>query len=138
MVIFFRNYGGFSKGCSAKPPSILFAFEAELMGIITAIDYARRFDWDYIWFECDSTYVVELLQTKSNKVSWRFLSRWNKTINYLDHITYHASQIFREGNQVADNLASYAAHIAEDAWYAPTSCSSLLHRDLVGLLVINL
>ena len=82
----------------------------------------------------DFKWVVYCLRVK--KFPWRFLSRWNKAINYLDHITYHTSHILREWNQIADNLASYAVHIVEDVWWfnAPTTCSSLYDRDLTGLL----
>ena len=36
----FRTYMGFCKACFAKPLGVLYAFEAELWGFITAVEYA--------------------------------------------------------------------------------------------------
>ena len=84
------------------------------MGVITATDYACKFKWDFIWFECDSTYMVELLQNKNTQVPWKFVARWNRAINYLSNITYKVSHIYREENQVADKLTSLATPNDED------------------------
>lgn len=84
------------------------------MEVITTIDYAGKFKWDFIWFECDSTYMVELLRNKNKHVPQKFVARWNRAINYLSNITYCVSHIYRAGNQVADKLASLATRNDED------------------------
>ncbi|GMN53285.1 hypothetical protein TIFTF001_022429 [Ficus carica] len=43
----FQTYRGFCKGCFAKPLGVLYAFEAELYGVITAVEYAIRFQWTH-------------------------------------------------------------------------------------------
>ncbi|GMN40542.1 hypothetical protein TIFTF001_009767 [Ficus carica] len=55
-------------GCFSKPLGIIYAFEAELLGIITAVEFAQKFNWSRLWFECDSTYVVELLRNRSKSI----------------------------------------------------------------------
>ncbi|GMN62610.1 hypothetical protein TIFTF001_031685 [Ficus carica] len=50
-------------------------YGAELWGVVTAVEYAIRFQWTHLWFECDATYVVDLLQNKSKNVPWKFLTR---------------------------------------------------------------
>lgn len=67
----FKTYRGFCKGCFAKPLGILYGYEAELTRVITAVHYAQKYDWDCLWFECDSMYVVNLLKTRSLHVPWR-------------------------------------------------------------------
>lgn len=46
---------------SWTPLRVVFTHEAKLYAVIFALKYARKFQWTYIWIECDSTYVVDLL-----------------------------------------------------------------------------
>lgn len=46
----FRIYRGFCKGCFSKPLGIMNAFEAELLGVITALEYAQQFNWSRLWY----------------------------------------------------------------------------------------
>lgn len=48
------------------------AYGAELPSAIHALEVTSRKDWNYLWMECDSTYVVDLLAVGSNKVLWEF------------------------------------------------------------------
>ena len=41
----FRNYRGFIKGCFSFHLGIKFAFEAEIIGFIMALEFAHRIDW---------------------------------------------------------------------------------------------
>ena len=109
----FDAYRGFCNGCFAKPLGILHAFEAELMGVITAIEFAIQFNWTQHWFECDAMYVVDLLKFKSKNVPWKFLSRWKRALHYLENINHCVSHVFNEGNQVAVKLASHAIYIED-------------------------
>ncbi|GMN70027.1 hypothetical protein TIFTF001_039073 [Ficus carica] len=42
----FRTYKGFCKRCFSKPLGIVYAFEAELLGIITVVEFAQQFNWE--------------------------------------------------------------------------------------------
>lgn len=66
----FTTYKGFCKRCFSKPLGIMYAFEAELLGVITVVEFAQQFNWSRSWFECDSTYVVELLHNRNKSVPW--------------------------------------------------------------------
>ncbi|KAK2646800.1 hypothetical protein Ddye_021995 [Dipteronia dyeriana] len=68
----FRTCRGFVKGCFAIPLGVCFAFGAELAAAIYAIDYAWTFDWRRLWLESDSTFVVDILRSRSRKVPWRW------------------------------------------------------------------
>ena len=61
----FQTYRGFCKGCFAHPVGIALAFEAELMGAISAIEYTKLYSWDKLWFESDYICIVDLLHKKS-------------------------------------------------------------------------
>ena len=61
----FRTSRGFVKGCFSVFLGIKYAFEAELTGKITVIEFAEKYNWNCLWFECDSIYVVNLLRTLS-------------------------------------------------------------------------
>ncbi|GMN27021.1 hypothetical protein TIFTF001_001497 [Ficus carica] len=91
----FRTYRGFYKGCFAKPLGVLYAFEVELWGVITAVKYVIKFHWTHLWFECNAIYMVDLLQNKSTNVLWKFLTRWVRAMNYLQENTYYVSHVFR-------------------------------------------
>ena len=64
----FKTYQGFNKVCFARRLGILFAFEAELLVVIAALDYAKGFGRDNLWFESDSANVVDLLKNKNVEI----------------------------------------------------------------------
>ncbi|XP_057796373.1 uncharacterized protein LOC131012406 [Salvia miltiorrhiza] len=82
------------------------AFEAELFVLIIALEQVVSQGWDYIWIETDCTYPVDLFRTRSTTVPWRFFSTWRKIIQDIFGLHITISHIFREGNRVADFLAS--------------------------------
>ena len=49
----FWYYSCFCKGCFTRPLGILNAFEAELLGVLCAIEYAERYNWNLLWLKCD-------------------------------------------------------------------------------------
>lgn len=125
----FRNSRGFVKGCFSISIGIAFAFEAELLSVIIAIEAASQRNWNHLWLECDSTYVVGLLNTKSEEVPWNYRNRWVGVLHKLKSMFFVASHIFREGNQVADALSKSKDHFN----WCPTatpSISPLIARDL--------
>ncbi|KAI9166096.1 hypothetical protein LWI28_026195 [Acer negundo] len=64
----FRNCRAFVKDCFAIPLSQVFAFEADLLAASLAINFARKYGWRQIWLENDSSYVVQLLSSRSKMV----------------------------------------------------------------------
>ena len=44
-----------------------YAFEAELLGMILAIEKAKEFKWRNLWIEYGSIYVVNLFKYKTGK-----------------------------------------------------------------------
>ncbi|KAH6781520.1 hypothetical protein C2S52_001729 [Perilla frutescens var. hirtella] len=83
-----------------------FAFLAELLAAITALEWAQRLALDFIWLEADSIYVVILLSSRSLEVSWILKARWRAVIHFIDSIHFCVSHIYREGNGIADLLSS--------------------------------
>ncbi|GMN55482.1 hypothetical protein TIFTF001_024597 [Ficus carica] len=37
----------------------------ELMGVICIVEYAKQHHWNYLWLDCDSVYVVNLIKPKN-------------------------------------------------------------------------
>ncbi|XP_057775017.1 uncharacterized protein LOC130993994 [Salvia miltiorrhiza] len=66
----FRDNWGWVRGCFHYKQGTGYAFEAELMAVIIAIRIAHARGWLRLWMEADSTYVVSLLQERSNKYVW--------------------------------------------------------------------
>ncbi|XP_057803279.1 uncharacterized protein LOC131018582 [Salvia miltiorrhiza] len=91
-----------------------YAFEAELLAVITAVAIAHSRGWHKLWLEADSLYVVKLLEDRSLAVPWCFYAAWKATLARLNDITFRVSHIFREGNVVADAMANLTQ--AEGWW----------------------
>ncbi|XP_057767409.1 uncharacterized protein LOC130987739 [Salvia miltiorrhiza] len=98
----FRDNWGWVRGCFHFKGGKGFAFEAELLAVIHAIDIAHHCGWRQLWLEADSTYIVRLLQTRSVEVPWRFLAASKN----LDDFQFHVSHIYREGNKPTDLMAN--------------------------------
>ncbi|KAK2647756.1 hypothetical protein Ddye_015245 [Dipteronia dyeriana] len=64
----FRNCRAFVKGCFVVPLDHVFAFEAELLATSIASNFAWQNGWHRIWLESDSSYVVQLLSSRSEQV----------------------------------------------------------------------
>ena len=99
-----------------------------------AINFAWKYGWHRIWLESDSTYVVQLLSSRSELVPWRVRQAWQRCIFQISHMDFQVSHIFREGNQVADTLSKHALELQTDSWWfsAPPFCSSLVGNDCMG------
>jgi ribonuclease HI len=130
----FRNCRAFVKGCFAIPLGQVFAFEAELLAASLAINFAWKYGWHRIWLESDSSYVVQLLSSRSEMVPWRVRQAWQRCIFQISQMDFQVSHIFREGNQVADMLSKHALELQADSWWfsAPSFCSSLVVNDCMG------
>ncbi|XP_057791344.1 uncharacterized protein LOC131008487 [Salvia miltiorrhiza] len=110
----FRDKFSWVRGCFHIKGGIGFAFEAELLAVISAIQIAFYKNWRYLWIESDSTYIVNLLHSRSLNVPWRFAARWREVLVLLSEFNLHITHIFREGNKVADILA--ADNVQEGWW----------------------
>ncbi|KAK3225647.1 hypothetical protein Dsin_005509 [Dipteronia sinensis] len=130
----FRNSRAFVKGCFVVPFSQVFAFEAELLTASMAINFAWQNGWHRIWLESDSSYVVQLLSSRSKQVPWRIRQAWQCCIYQISMMEFHVSYIFREGNQVADALSKHALGLEVNSWWAtsPSFCSLLVRNDGMG------
>ncbi|XP_057787577.1 uncharacterized protein LOC131004845 [Salvia miltiorrhiza] len=70
----FRDNFSWVRGCFHIKGGIGFAFEAELLTVITAVQIAYSRNWRHLWIESDSTYIVNLMQSRSLDVLWRFVA----------------------------------------------------------------
>ena len=112
----FRTCRGFVEGCFAVYIGIKFAFEAEIMGFILAIEAASKFNWNNLWVETDSSLLVWLFKAESQNVPWRIRNRWVKALHQAKLRNVIISHTFREGNCVADKLASIASIPGTKEW----------------------
>ena len=105
----FRTYMSFVRGCFASSVLILHEYEAELAELIKALELAQSNYWSSLWIEADSVYLVELVRNRSRYVPWRFSAAWTRSLEFLKSIIFHVSHVYREGNQLADWLASHGS-----------------------------
>ncbi|XP_057779714.1 uncharacterized protein LOC130998299 [Salvia miltiorrhiza] len=68
----FRNAFNDVLGCYHFSGGQGVAFEAELFAIIIAIESVHRAKWERVWFESDSSFVVQLLQSLSETIGGFF------------------------------------------------------------------
>ncbi|XP_057782626.1 uncharacterized protein LOC131000636 [Salvia miltiorrhiza] len=90
------------------------AFEAELLALIIALEQSVNHGWRHVWIETDCAYLVDLFSSRSDTVPWRFFSRWRKVLSSLAGFHFIITHIYREGNRVADCLAS---SVAEEGYW---------------------
>ncbi|XP_057779814.1 uncharacterized protein LOC130998415 [Salvia miltiorrhiza] len=102
----FRDNFAYVRGCFHIKGGSGFAFEAELLAVITAINIAHDRGWLHLWVESDSMYVVRLLENRSTNVPWRFLASWKQVLRRLHGFSLIVTHIFREGNHPADIMAN--------------------------------
>ncbi|KAK3221853.1 hypothetical protein Dsin_008878 [Dipteronia sinensis] len=88
----------FVKACFAVLLGQVFAFEAELLAALLAINYAWNLGWHRIWPESDSSCVVQLLSILSDQVNWRVRQVWQCCIHQISRMEFQVSHIIMEGN----------------------------------------
>lgn len=127
----FRDSRGLARGSFAVHLNSTFAFEAELWAATVAIFKAQEFKWRNLWLESDSTFVVNLLKNRSDKVPWRLQSRWLTCLDFVNSINFQISHKFREGNKAADALANYGAQHPGSHWWStnPSFVSEFINDD---------
>ena len=106
-----------------------------MMGFIIAVEKAYEFKWDNIWIETDSMYVVHLFNRGTGQISWRFHNRWLSAYKKARTKNFIVTHIFREGNNVADRLASQASNSQDHQWWMhiPEHLASIAYRDHIDL-----
>jgi len=82
---------------------VVCVFEAEILGLIVAMEYASSNRWTRLWLESDSSSAVQAFH-KPSLIPVCLRNRWhNCTHNGMFIICSH---IFREGNVCAEDLAA--------------------------------
>ena len=127
----FRDFRGTFLGCFASNISSWSVFEAELMDLILAMEFAAGNHWNRLWLECDSSSVVHAFK---NNIIIPIRLR-NRRHNCFQHgMTIICSHVFREGNCCADKLASLCHVVTNTIWYTtmPSSLADDFTRDRNG------
>lgn len=71
----FRDKNAAVIGCFAYNIGNSFAFHAEIVDIITAVELAHQKGWNYIWLECDSQLAIQAF-SNPKIVPWMLRNRW--------------------------------------------------------------
>lgn len=127
-----RNYQGqafFFLSSSGKN------MQAEARALITGLDLASQLGIPLSCMELDAQVLLHFIHTGSSPWNLVYLTRSCKS---LLSPSCNLSRILREGNKVADSLASFAhAHRDSMVFYSeekfPTCCKSHLLHDALGL-----
>lgn len=112
----FRDKKSASLGCFASNIGVSYALNAELMGVIIAIETAYNRGWHHLWLECDSTLAIHALSSPS-VVPWVLRNRWSNVLSLTRKMHFLCSHVFREGNTCADLLANHGTKISGLSWW---------------------
>ncbi|KAG6420498.1 hypothetical protein SASPL_117029 [Salvia splendens] len=123
----YPHHGGKAMGCFSIKLGEGTAFEAELAACINAVDIASDRGWKKLWLESDCTRVVELLYTD---VPEKYEGAWMRALDRLQRMEFRVTHIYREGNRVADALAS--SNVKTEL------VSELLYQDTIGCVNLRL
>jgi ribonuclease HI len=103
----FRNHNSeFVYGFS-EPLGDATSYIAEMCGVIRAIEIAFQNHWGNLWLETNSSCVVAAFNNPNKPVAWSLRNRWKNALHMTTHMNFMVSHIYREGNQVADLLATH-------------------------------
>ena len=129
---FFRDFRGTFLGGFASNLGDCSVFEAELTGLMIAMEFASLYNWPRVWLESDSSSAVQAFKNPSI-IPLRLRNRWH---NCMQHgLFVICSHIFREGNGCADTMASLGHNLTVTSWYhsMPASLAVDFARDEHGL-----
>ena len=117
----FRDFRGTFLGGFASNLGDCSVFEAELTGLVIAMEFAALYNWPRVWLESDSASAVQAFKNPSS-IPLRLRNRWH---NCMQHGLFTiCSHIFREGNGCADTMASLGYNLTV------TSCIILCRPHL--------
>jgi hypothetical protein len=113
---------------------ISFAFHAELLGVMNAIEIAHEKGWWNLWLETDSL-MVTLAYKSSSMVPWMLRNRWNNCMVMIKDMNFILSHIYREGNALADKLASLGFSYDGFNWFnvIPKEILQAYNHNRLGL-----
>ncbi|KAK9942940.1 hypothetical protein M0R45_008581 [Rubus argutus] len=127
----FRDTESNFLGAFASKVDVPSAIDAEVLAVIEAIRVALVKRWTHVWLETDSTLVIKYFNSPS-LIPWRLRTVWLNCIHLARRITLHITHIYREGNTVADKLATYGAANEGSIWWMvlPSFLRTLFNTDL--------
>jgi ribonuclease HI len=119
----------------AEPLALCSPFQAELCGAMRAIELAHQYKLKNIWLESDSLLVVSAFSNRFVQVSSNLRNRWKNTLILLNDMNCIVTHIHREGNTVADLLASHGLHLTSISHWsvAPDFLMDSLAKNHLGV-----
>ena len=92
------------------------SLNAELNGVMYAIELAAQKGWSHIWLEIDSMLVN--LAFKSHKlVPWNLKNIWENCLHIISSMSIIVTHVYREGNHCADKPASIRLTVQHSEWW---------------------
>jgi ribonuclease HI len=100
-----------------------------------AIELAHQYKLKNIWLESDSLLVVSAFSNRFVQVSSNLRNRWKNTLILLNDMNCIVTHIHREGNTVADLLASHGLHLTSISHWsvAPDFLKDSLAKNHLGV-----
>jgi ribonuclease HI len=131
----FRNHDDEFLLGFAEPLAPCSPFQAELCGAMRAIELAHQYKLKNIWLESDSLLVVSAFSNRFVQVSSNLRNRWKNTLILLNAMNCIVTHIHREGNTVADLLASHGLHLTSISHWsvAPDFLKDSLAKNHLGV-----
>ncbi|PNX85515.1 ribonuclease H, partial [Trifolium pratense] len=130
----FRDKNAIFLGCFTVNLCINTAFHAELIGVMFAMEIAFEKGWWNLWVETDSLMVTLAFNTP-DMVPWYLRNRWLNCLHISKSMNFIISHIFREGNSLADKLASLGLHSNSFIWHSqlPSEAIPAYNQNRFGL-----
>jgi hypothetical protein len=115
------------------------AFQAELIGIMQAIELAHHHIWWNLWQETDSM-MATLAYKSPSLIPWQLRIRWSNCMVLLKDMNFIMSHVFREGNSLANKLASMAFDSTGFTWFSsiPIPVLEIYNHNRLDLLSFRL
>jgi ribonuclease HI len=130
----FRDHNALFLGAFNVNLGISIAFHAELLGVMNAIEVAHEKGWWNLWLETDSV-MVTLAYKSPAMVPWMLRNRWFNCMHLLKDMNFILSHIYREGNALADRLASLGLGTTGFSWFdvIPREIMQAYNHNRLGL-----
>jgi len=128
----FRDHTGAFLGGFSSNLGLQTVFEAELTGLMLAIEYAASHNWSRLWLESDSSCAVLAFKNHA-AIPIRFRNCWHNCMQLV--LSIICTHIYREGNCCANALATMGHALLDTTWFhiMSSSLSVDFTRDRNGL-----
>ncbi|KAJ8642101.1 hypothetical protein MRB53_018795 [Persea americana] len=131
-----RNHNGEFLEAFCHFYGVVTSVEAEFRALRDGLDLCEDL-CTHLEIECDSQVIVEAVSKRRN-VPWKVRDLWLDILDSLRRITWTISHVFREGNCVADCLASISGDLNSDQVFFfasefPRPVRLALQSDYIGL-----